>query len=328
MERLTVADPSHVAAARRHAAQQATGAGYDATDAGRLAIVVTELATNLLQHGGGGEMLVGSDTVTGTGMLVIALDRGRGMANVTQCLRDGYSTAGTPGNGLGAVQRLAQETAIYSRPGAGTAILARLRRRHEPASTARPRYAALSVAKPGESVCGDAAAFVTGANGKVAALVADGLGHGPIAALASQEAVRLFRKLPLGPPVQTLEVLHAGLRHTRGAAISVALIDPAVSSVLYGGIGNIAGFILDASGLRRLVSHAGTAGHTARRLQEFTYPLAAVPTLVMYSDGLATSWSPDAHPGLYHQDPALVAAVLYRDHARNRDDATVLVWRG
>jgi anti-sigma regulatory factor (Ser/Thr protein kinase) len=328
MERLTVTDPSHVAAARRFAAQHAATAGYDETDAGRLAIIVTELANNVLHHGGGGEMLVGLDTVGGTGLQVIALDRGPGMANVAECLRDGFSTGGTPGNGLGAVQRLAQDVAIHSRPGAGTAVLARIRRRGDPVPSGRPRYAAVSVAKPGETVCGDAASIVVGADGKVALLVADGLGHGPIASEASQEATRLFRKLAPGSPAQALQVLHAGLRHTRGAAIAAALIDPRTSSALYGGIGNIAGFILDGNGTRRLVSHAGTAGHTAHRFQEFGYALGAAPVLVMFSDGLTSSWSPEVHTGLFHQDPALVAAVLYRDHARNRDDATVLVWRG
>src|SRR4051794_21402568 len=114
MERLTVADPSHVAAARRYATQQAVTTGFDETDTGRLAIIVTELANNLLHHGGGGEMLIGADLET-SGMQVIALDRGPGMVNVSQCLRDGFSTAGTPGNGLGAVQRLAQHMAIHSR---------------------------------------------------------------------------------------------------------------------------------------------------------------------------------------------------------------------
>jgi serine phosphatase RsbU (regulator of sigma subunit) len=250
------------------------------------------------------------------------------MANIAECLRDGFSTAGTPGNGLGAVQRLAQEFAIYSRSGAGTAVLARLRRRRDPAPAGRLYCAAISVAKPGETECGDAATIVAGPDGKVAALVADGLGHGPSAAEASMEATRLFRKLPPGSPADALRVLHAGLRHTRGAAIAAVLIDPRRGSALYGGIGNISGFILDADGMRRLVSHAGTVGHTAHRFQEFTYPIGAAPVLVMFSDGLTTSWSPDSHPGLFHQDPALVAAVLYRDHSRTRDDATVLVWRG
>ena len=43
----------------------------------------------------------------------------------TRCLTDGYSTAGTPGTGLGAVRRLANEFDIYSAPGEGTIVMAR-----------------------------------------------------------------------------------------------------------------------------------------------------------------------------------------------------------
>ena len=41
----------------------------------------------------------------------------------------------------------------------------------------------------------------------------------------------------------------------------------------------------------------------------------------------ASRWSLDDHPGLAGHDPAVIAAVLARDHARGRDDVTVLVAR-
>jgi hypothetical protein len=98
--------------------------------------------------------------------------------------------------------------------------------------------------------------------------------------------------------------------------------------VAYGGVGNIAGFIIDSAGLRRMVSHNGIAGHAMGRLQAFQYPLYHRPVVVLYSDGLATSWSPENYPDLFTKDPALIAAVLYRAHARGRDDASVVVWKG
>src|SRR6185436_1518023 len=102
-----VDDSSHVAAARRAAADLAWRLHFDETTAGRLALVVTELATNLVKHGGGGEVMLRQVDVAPAGFVeVVALDRGPGMANVTRCLEDGYSTAGSPGTGLGAVQRL------------------------------------------------------------------------------------------------------------------------------------------------------------------------------------------------------------------------------
>ena len=94
--------------------------------AGKVAIVATELANNLLRHAGGGELLLqtlGDDESPVVELL--AIDRGPGMADVARCLADGYSTGGTPGTGLGAVRRLATEFDIYSAPGEGTIVMAR-----------------------------------------------------------------------------------------------------------------------------------------------------------------------------------------------------------
>ncbi|HEY0181189.1 MAG TPA: ATP-binding SpoIIE family protein phosphatase [Rhodopila sp.] len=328
MEPMLVRDASDVASARRRVVALAHRIGYDETSAGRVAIVVTELAQNLWRHGGGGQILAASDPVAPSGIEILALDRGPGMADVATCLRDGYSTGGTSGNGLGAVNRMADQMLIHSVRGGGTAILVRMGAERGAAMATPRTTAVLCVAKAGEEVCGDTAAVVVRSDGVIGVLLADGLGHGPQAAAASQEAARLFRKHPGGSPVTALSILHAGLRATRGAALATAFIDPAGRRVTYGGIGNIAAFITDSAGTRRMVSHSGTAGHTAGRMQEFSYPMYSTPVLVMFSDGLATSWSPESHPGLFALDPVLIAGVLYRDHARGRDDASVVVWKG
>jgi anti-sigma regulatory factor (Ser/Thr protein kinase) len=328
MEAIAVRDPTDVADARRRVGSLTTRLGYDETAAGRVAIVVTELAQNLVRHGGGGEILARADTQHPRGIEILALDRGAGMADVAACLRDGYSTGGTSGNGLGAVKRLAYQMLFHTAPQKGTAVLVRMGGGANSECVSGRNTAALCVPKAGETVCGDSAAIVTRVNGIVGVLLADGLGHGPQAATASGEAARLFLKHPATSPKDILATLHDGLRATRGAAVATASIDPVGKQVVYGGIGNIAGFIIDTGGMRRMVSHSGTAGHTAGRFKDFHYPLHARATLVMYSDGLATSWSPEAHAGLFGLDPLLIAGVLYRDHARGRDDASVVVWKG
>ncbi len=62
------------------------------------------------------------------------------------------------------------------------------------------------------------------------------------------------------------------------------------------------------------------------RLQQFEYARAAGSMVVMHSDGVSARWDLARREGLLHRHPATVAAVLYRDHARGRDDATVLVF--
>jgi hypothetical protein len=122
------------------------------------------------------------------------------------------------------------------------------------------------------------------------------------------------------------EALHHAMRPTRGGAIAVARIDRASAMVSYAGIGNIAAAIVGGVATRRLVSHNGTAGHVARRIQAFDYP-AGGGLLVMHSDGISAHWSLDRYPGLARAHPTLVAGVLYHHHARGRDDAAIVVAR-
>lgn len=326
---VAIRENTHVAEARRIAVDVAQGSGFGEEDAGRVAIVVTELATNLVKHGGGGELLIGTyEDRTGAGLECLALDKGRGMADVAASSRDGHSTAGTAGNGLGAVARGSHLTDSYSRPGGGTAILVRMQqgRPSDAASRAEPVSGAVAVPMTGETACGDAWC-IRSRDGGLTMMVADGLGHGPMAAEASHAAVRVFNAEHARPPAELLDLMHIALRPTRGAAISICDVDSRRGSVLFAGIGNVAGVLVDGDTSRRMVSHNGTIGLVARRVQEFSYPFAGRPLIVLCSDGLGTSWTLDAYPGLAHRHPTLIAGVLYRDFARGRDDATVLVAR-
>ncbi len=109
-------------------------------------------------------------------------------------LADGYSTTGTAGKGLGGRRRQSHFVDVASWPGVGTAVLARLKR-GQPLEgfSDTGRIGAVSVPKPGEEVCGDSWAASAGSD-ETTLMVADGLGHGPDAAEASVEAVRLFHR--------------------------------------------------------------------------------------------------------------------------------------
>jgi anti-sigma regulatory factor (Ser/Thr protein kinase) len=323
-----VSDPSAVAEARRRATSLAADLGFDETDVGRVAIVVTEAAMNLVKHGGGGEIL-GRALGNGDGpaLEIVALDRGPGIGNLEAAFRDGYSSAGTTGTGLGAIQRASSEFDVYSTRTGGTALLAVLRARPRPQDDAAPslRIAGMSLPKPGEEQCGDAWASRTTREGMVI-LVVDGLGHGPGAAEAAREAVGLFLEDRGGaPPAETLDRLHRGLRATRGAAAAIAQIHPSRQLLTYAGVGNIAGFVLGGERPRALVSHNGILGLEVRRFQEFTYLWPAGSTLVMHSDGLTSHWSLDGYPGVIRRHPGLIAGLLYRDFRRPHDDVTVVV---
>ncbi len=322
---LAVQDPSQVSETRLRATEVASRQGFGDSDSGRVALVATELATNILKHGNGGEILVGSyGEGPDSGIELIALDKGPGMSDVAASMADGHSTAGTAGKGLGAVMRQSHFVDIASWSGNGTAILARLRRgQPSESSSDTSKIGAVSVPMLGQDVCGDSWSFSVRPE-ETTLLVADGLGHGPDAAEAAVEAVRLFHRYNGHRPPALVEYIHGGLRATRGAAVSVARFQTASGKLVYSGIGNIAGVIAVNGELKRMVSMPGTAGHNARKFQAFEYPFTA-GLVILHSDGLASSWTLDKYPNLAARHPTLIAAVLYRDLTRHRDDATVLV---
>ena len=94
---------------------------------GKVALAASELAGNLARHAKGGELII-SAIARGSvaGVEFLAIDRGPGMADFRRCLADGYSTAGTPGTGLGAVARLADEFDAQTAVGQGTVLVARI----------------------------------------------------------------------------------------------------------------------------------------------------------------------------------------------------------
>lgn len=320
-----VVDPAEPAEARRAATAMAQKLGFDEEGTGRVALVATEAATNLVKHGGGGEIVV--QTVVEEerrGLELLALDKGPGMPDLGGSMRDGVSTSGTRGTGLGAIARMTDAHDIYSRPGQGTAVLARFweaNRRKTPRGMA---VGGVSVPRAGERVCGDRWAMRRRPRG-VVILVADGLGHGPQAAEAADAVTRVFLEHADDGPAATLQLGHDALRSTRGAAAAIAAIDGERGIVTYGGVGNIAGSVLTGASRRSMVSHNGTLGHQMRTVGEFTYPWSHEALLVLHSDGLVSHWSLDAYPGLGARDPSLIAAILYRDFTRGRDDVTVVV---
>jgi anti-sigma regulatory factor (Ser/Thr protein kinase) len=327
--RVDVEEQSQVGAARRAATDLAHQQGMSETDCGRVALLTTEAATNLVKFATEGSILMratGRDGAAGVELLV--LDRGPGIPNVTASLRDGYSTAGTPGTGLGAIFRGADEVDIHSAPGMGTALVLRIHAATRSPLNDRPessiRFGAVCVPKPNEVVSGDAWAVVLNSL-RAVVLVVDGLGHGALAAEASAEALRLFRAHQHDPVAEIVERLHLGMRHTRGAAVGVAELDLGAREVRFAGIGNIAAAIIEENTTRNLASLNGIVGHQVRRIQEFRYPLQPPNLLIMNSDGLSSRWSLERYAGATRRDPSLLAGMLYRDFQRGTDDTTVVV---
>jgi anti-sigma regulatory factor (Ser/Thr protein kinase) len=313
-----------IGAARRSASAIAIEAGLTEERSSDVALITTELATNIVRHGKHGGVLVSlvSDGVK-NGVSLVAWDRGPGM-NVDACIPDGVSSRGTRGAGLGAVIRIASRWDAYSQPGAGTVVTASVFANGAPKSTFAS--GGICVPCPGERVAGDG--WDAKEVGDSALVVAcDGLGHGPGAHDASSAVIAAFRASSSTSPAVLVDTAHGAARATRGAAGTVARIDLATRTLTIAGVGNVAAWLVDGERTKQLVTQHGTLGQVAPKLREESYPFPPHALLVMCSDGLKSRWNLEPYPGLAQRHPSTIAAVLWRDLARGRDDATAVVVR-
>jgi anti-sigma regulatory factor (Ser/Thr protein kinase) len=328
MRWLRVEDASAVPACRQAVQVMAERLQFPAARTGQLALAVTEAASNLHKHAEQGSLLlcVNRDGPQ-PGIDLVTIDAGPGVRDVGAAVRDGHSTAGTLGIGLGAIRRLADFADLYSRPGHGTALAARFRGVSAGGPAAAPggavaRWAGLVRPITGETECGDAYGAVE-ADGAVTAVLCDGLGHGPLAAAAAAAGVAAVLDDPAAEPAALLERAHGRMSGTRGGAVGIVRI--AGERARFAGLGNVAASVVSDGQRKSMISIPGIAGHQARTIRQFEYEVPPGSAVVLHSDGVSSRWEAATLPGLEARDPLLIAAVLLAEAGVHRDDAGVLV---
>lgn len=322
--------------ARRRVIRPAEAIQFGKEALSRIELIVTEMATNLIQHRAHSPTLRFGITrdigETGTsrpsGLLIISEDRGPGIANPERVLQDHYSTAGTMGGGLGAIRRLSDGFSItsdvarsgLSRP--GTVVISRLWL-SPPSAEDRFDCEILTQPMPGEKENGDGASFCrTGDQYQVA--VIDGLGHGAEAFKSTeqiQEVLRTGLSLSL---TGLLEKGHAAMHKGRGAVVGILRLNRKEERARYAGIGNIDCRIYGKHPARP-VSMNGSVGVVFPRCREEAYPFGPDDFFVMASDGLSTRWDAEIYPQFPRIPFVARAALLLRDFGRTTDDVTVAV---
>jgi anti-sigma regulatory factor (Ser/Thr protein kinase) len=317
---LRVEDASAAAACRGAALALAGRLDFPAARADQLVLAVTEAASNLHKHASQGMMLLRIGRDGGKpGIEMVTIDAGPGLGDTGAALRDGHSTSGTLGIGLGAIRRLADFCELYSTAGHSTVLVARFWA--APRSDA-VRHAGLVRPITGETECGDVFGAIE-TDGSITGILCDGLGHGPLAATAAIEAVTAVLEEPMAEPAVLIERAHRRMHHTRGGAVGVVQISGPV--ILFAGLGNISAVIL-ADGTRKgMLSVPGIAGHQASRIRQFEYTAPPGAAIILHSDGISNRWEPQALPGLNARDPLVVGAALLAAAGTRRDDAGVLV---
>jgi anti-sigma regulatory factor (Ser/Thr protein kinase) len=299
-------DTSSVGDVRRNATRLAERLGFDQHRTGEVAIAATELATNAQVHGAASSVLLRAGEGAAESVIeIVVIDSGPGVTDVPAMMEDGVSTRGTLGIGLGAIRRIANRFEMYSVPHEGTIMVA---------------------AFAGESACGDSWAWHA-TDEMVAIVVADGLGHGVLAAEASQAAIAEFNADPLRRPDALLQGIHNTVAGTRGAAVSAVRFDRHQHVLEFCGVGNVSCRIIDDERATNLPPQPGIVGQHLRTVRQQAVTLVDHAVVVLHSDGLTSKWDLGGLPGIRVQSSTVIAAALLRSAGVRHDDASVAVLR-
>lgn len=293
---------------------------------GEIDIVVSEMVSNIIKHAHRGELLY---RLSNEGDLpvfeVIGIDNGPGISDVSHAMKDGISTKNTLGQGLGSIMRLSNTAQLYSQQAWGTIVYAKLYA--DPAYQPVNRNVivrCLNVAKPGEKVSGDGIA-VRLLKDKTLVLAGDGLGHGPYAKEAVDKAIVTFMDCMYADPSEILRTLDRSVKKTRGLVASVAVLDHQLKQWSICGIGNIYARLQKGLEFKNYIGNNGIIGlNIPQRIENAAYPMEKLQQLILCSDGIRTKWDLVRYPGILKYDPMILAAILYKDHARQSDDMTIL----
>jgi len=324
---ISVSNVGDLSAARLAARSMSAAIGFDEQAVEEIALVVSELATNLVKHAKDGVLRLARTEEAGrTGVQIDSEDCGPGIPNVEQAIADNFSTAGSLGCGLGAVNRLMDEFDVTSRPGAGTSVVCRRWLRPDiPQALASPlAFGVATRPCPLMSVNGDT--FVTKQWGESALVgVIDGVGHGPFAYSAAQAARQYVERHYDQPLANIFLGVARTCRATRGVVMGLARYDWRRGTLTFASVGNVEARVFDSPEPMNFVVPRGILGLTARRPVVTQHRWALGNVMVLYSDGLSTHWRWSDFPHLAEASATVAAQELLSAFAREADDATVVV---
>lgn len=164
--------------------------------------------------------------------------------------------------------------------------------------------------------------------------VVDGVGHGPDATVAARLTAQVLEGYSSSTSLTALlEECHVRLRGTRGAVISLAMLDASRSTITWLGVGNIEGLLLrnlprdgstNSKHRETLLLRAGLVGHQLPRLAPETLPVHPGDIVIFATDGIRPDFADNIGTGV---SPLQIANDILEHHALETDDALVLVVR-
>lgn len=318
-------DRSYLPVIKKEALKFCQAANFNQKKTAEFDIVLSEIGTNLIKHAGGGEIILRLiENTTTTGVEILAIDNGPGMADPSRMQEDGVSTTNTLGQGLGAIRRLSDQFQLYTVPGWGTILLARLLMPSERPNGSRWGIFPIVLPKPGETHCGDL--FTCKTNPYfIKVMLADGLGHGILAQQAAEQAEAAFQKSSFNTPHQILTDVHHQAKGSRGLVATVGVYDLAQRAWTFSGVGNISCRLTDAISSKTYVPFNGIVGVNIPRKLESQAVSSLGRHLILCSDGISSRWDISKHSAAFRCDQSILSAIIYKDYARHSDDTSVVV---
>ncbi|OCA97201.1 ATP-binding SpoIIE family protein phosphatase [Clostridium beijerinckii] len=345
MEIFEIINDWDIGQARRYIAEKSKEIGFSSVEIGEISIVVNEFCTNLIKHHSvEGKIIFKKIEMNGrNGIEIISEDKGPGIINVDEVIKDGISTKGTMGGGLGAIKRLMDSFEIYSRTsinlgkhigyghllesnGIGTiAITQKWLKSSQNIGEKEVKISVMSRPYIGCKVNGDLY-YIKEFNNKVILALIDGLGHGTEANKVAIKAKDLLEENNYKSLKELLYSIDTGMKHTRGAVIGICIIDKERKVFQYGSIGNVELRYIINSKDKKFITTNGTLGvsfKTKVNVQESSYENGGI--IVMNTDGISNKWEYDEYSCIPTHNPAVLSNMIFRDFAKDNDDATVLV---
>ena len=316
--------------ARRTAKELAQQIGFETACQEQIVLVVSELSSNLIKYACRGLINLKAISESGrTGILISSHDRGPGFDS-GKALTDGYSSSGTLGIGLGAIQRMVDIMEIESRQSqpAGTVIVCK---KWLPApQTVNKQQACpldigvISQPKRDFEVNGDVYLIKPDRQGNCLIAVIDGVGHGSPAHKAAQAACDYIDNHALLPMPEIFRGVELTCQSTSGVVMALIHFDIAHSALTFASIGNIETKLVGSDEKNSLLIKRGILGRQSSAPIICRHHWTSELGLVMHSDGVSSRWNWREFAHLSEKPAQFIAEQMHRKLHKDSDDATLI----
>jgi anti-sigma regulatory factor (Ser/Thr protein kinase) len=324
---IEVTAPAEIQRASKAARKLSSDLGFSPAECEEIALVVTELASNLIKHGRGGIIRLSSiEEDSRVGIQIDSDDNGPGIADVERALTDGFSTTGSLGTGLGTVNRLVDQLEFSAHPHrAGLHVFCQRWRRPSIKTFAVRQLEFGATTRSCRMLPDNGDAIILRQwEGHALTGVIDGLGHGQLAKKAAQTARQYIEQHFDQPLMSLFRGVGRTCRATRGVVMALVRFDLVRQKLAVANVGNVE-VRLTGGERPSFIIRRGIIGLNAPDPVVTEHSWTPSSIMAVHSDGLQTHWHWEDFRDLMREDPGVIALQMLRKLGKLEDDATVVV---